>query len=218
MRKSLCLAIILSISTCLAADQLADKWQKRITDAETVYTAAVVKADNARFFAVQKANGDRLKVLKSAMSEATKSGDFNAATAFKEKVANAEKDGATRPKPKNTVKFGGHEYALIEDQATWHVAKKLCEEMGGHLATIESDSENQALLDLCGTSKAEPWIGATDELQEGVWRWVNGAPFTLKIHQDNRADIQHYLLFHPVLGTWDDGDGGARHSFICEWE
>jgi hypothetical protein len=51
VRKSLCLAAILSISTCFAADQLAEKWQKRITDVEAVHTAAMTKADNARFFA-----------------------------------------------------------------------------------------------------------------------------------------------------------------------
>jgi hypothetical protein len=99
VRKSLCLAAILSISTCFAADQLAEKWQKRINDAEANYAAAVAKADNARFFAVQKANGDRLKVLKSALSDATKSGDFDAATAFKEKVKTAELDGTELPDP-----------------------------------------------------------------------------------------------------------------------
>lgn len=206
------------LTASIAADKLADKWQKRITDAESAYTFAVTKADNARFFAVQKANGDRLKILKTAMSDATKLGDLEAATTIRDLVKIAELDGVGKPRPKNAVKFAGHEYALIEDKVTWHVAKKRCEEMGGHLATVESDSENSFLLSASQSSKLEPWIGATDEEHEGVWRWVNGSPFSLTIHKDNFNGIQHYLVYHSMLNTWDDGDGGARNPFICEWD
>jgi hypothetical protein len=219
--KSLCLTILcLSVTTCFAADQLAEKWQKRITDAESTYAAAVTKADNARFFAVQKANGDRLKVLKSALSEATKSGDFNAATAFNEKLANAEKDGTNRPKPKNTVKFGGHEYALIEDKVTWHVAKKLCEEMGGHLVTLETLQEQAAIEELCGRIGA--WVGATDEEAEGKWNWVTGGQVPQSIQSawvlSNSADTEHALVYWGPSGKWEDGVDSNRYPFVCEWE
>lgn len=208
---------VLSVSVAFAAD-LAEKWQKRIDTAQAAYTEAVTKADNAYFYAKQKANVDRLKVLRTVLTDATKAGDFDAAMVAKALITSAEEAGTGRPKPKNVIKFGGHEYALIEDKATWHVAKRLCEEMGGHLATVNSPEENARLLAICKSSKAEAWIGATDEAVEGEWKWVDGSRITMEIHQDNRNDIQHYLVFHGMLGTWDDGDGGLRTSYLCEWD
>ena len=202
----------------LLAAELSEKFAKRLESADAAYQSAVTKADNVRFYALQKATQDRVKILKSALTDATKAGDFDAATEIKRRVAAAETTGGVRAKPKNVVKFGGHEYALIEDKVTWHVAKRLCEEMGGHLAVIETAAENDSLLAFCKASKTEPWIGATDEVKEGLWTWVDGSAVSIALHQDNANGIQHYLLYHAGLGTWDDGDGGSRHLFVCEWD
>ena len=204
------------VSTVFAANQLAEKWQKRISDAETAYAAAVTKADNARFYAVQKANGDRLAVLKKALSDATKAGDFDAATALKEKVNAAEKDGTSRPKPKNTVKFGGHEYALIEEKVTWHVAKRRCEEMGGHLACLKSADEVAFGFDLYKRFGDLIWLGATDEGKEGEWIWVDGSRISpAYVFTDRKGDANH-LIFND--GKLMDGNAGARCAFLCQWE
>ena len=208
---------VLVLASGLAAGELAEKWSKRLESADANYQQAIQKADNVRFYAVQKATQERVKVLKTALADATKAGDFDAATEIKSRLAAAETAGV-RPRPKNVVKFGGHEYALIEDKSTWHVAKRACEEMGGHLATLATNQESDAVLSLCKGSAIEYWIGATDEAAEGQWRWTDGSPVKIQIHQDNAQGIQHYLLFHTALQNWDDGDGGARHSFICEWD
>jgi hypothetical protein len=138
--RKLLVVFMLFVSTTVAAE-LAEKWRKRISGVNVVYTAAVTKADNARFFAIQKANSERLSILKKTLSDATKAGDFDAAALLNEKVRLAELDGISRPKPKNIVRFGRNEYALIEDKVSWHTAKKRCEEMGGHLVTFETPDE-----------------------------------------------------------------------------
>ena len=207
----------LTLATGVFAAELSEKFAKRLESADGAYQTAVMKADNIRFYALQKATADRVKVLKTALADATKAGDFDAATELKARLAAAESAGV-RSKPKNVVKFGGHEYALITEQVTWHVARRLCEEMGGHLAVIETAAENDSLLAFCKASKTEPWIGATDEVKEGLWTWVDGSAVSIALHQDNANGIQHYLLYHAGLGTWDDGDGGSRHLFVCEWD
>lgn len=210
---------VLLCTAVFAADSLVEKWQKRIDSADAAYSAAVKKADDTRFYAVQKANGERLTVLKKALADATKAGDFDAATTLKGLVAAAEKDGISRPKPKNTVKFGGHEYALIEEKVTWHIAKRMCEEMGGHLVTVESAAELHGLQSLCGKTSA--WFGATDEDSEGTWRWVNGTQVPKDLLEsfalDNGNDIEHSLIFWPPTGKWEDGVASSRNSFVCEW-
>jgi hypothetical protein len=212
------LAIVVVFGPVAFAADLSEKWQKRLDSADGLYQAAKLKAENTRFYALQKANGDRLKLLKTALADATKAGDFDAATAIKERITSAAKEGTVRAKPKTTVKFDSHEYALIEEKATWHVAKQICEEMGGHLAVINTPEENVRVTELVKTANRYVWIGATDEVVEGTWEWVDGSPFALDSIRDNGAEVAHFLYFDSLIGKWNDGDGGSRIAFLCEWD
>ncbi|MDB5339705.1 MAG: hypothetical protein JWN70_5324 [Planctomycetaceae bacterium] len=213
------LAIVVVFGSVAFAADLSEKWQKRLDSADGIYQAAKMKADNARFYAMQKANADRLKLLKTALADATKAGDFDAATAIKERVAAVETDVVgSRPKPKNTVKIAGHEYALVEEKATWHVAKQICEEMGGHLATINSQDESRQLLALCKTFSVDVWMGETDEKQEGKWQGVDGSTLMADFSPSNGGGFEHYMFYEDNLGNWDDGNGGVRLAFVCEWD
>jgi hypothetical protein len=161
----------------------------------------------------------RLKVFKTALEAATKSGNFDKATALKERIAAYEADGA-RPRPKDVVKFGGHSYALITDKVTWHVAKKQCEEMGGHLVCFETPVEEKFVFDLCQQSGRILWLGATDEDDEGKWVWATGdfvSPAQADAWPLTSEDLQHHLHFSPGASAFRVGAAGSRCSFICEW-
>jgi hypothetical protein len=70
------------------------------------------------------------------------------------------------------VPFGGHTYALIQENLTWHAAKHRCEAMGGHLVCVETPEEDEFVGRFCNGNIV--WMGGTDELVEGEWRWVTG--------------------------------------------
>lgn len=212
------LVVLFCASGLLAAETLAEKWSKRLESADANYQQAIQKADNVRFYAVQKATQERVKVLKTALADATKAGDFDAATEIKSRLAAAETAGGVRARPKNVVKFGGHEYALIEEKATWHVAKRLCEEMGGHLATIETAAEKAGLADLCRHAQATAWVGASDEDAEGQWKWITGKPLDFEFRHDNANDQEHCMIFWVPSGDWDDNPSSSRSVFVCEWD
>lgn len=209
----------LLVSSLLAAE-LAEKWTKRLDSADGNYREAVQKADNIRFYAVQKASAERIRLLKSAMMDATKAGDLDAANEIKAKLTAAESSGGIRPKPKNVVKFGGHEYAIVDQKVTWHVAKRICEEMGGHLAIINSTDESTFCLSLCKNTPT--WIGGSDEQDESQWRWVDGSVIDPHLRSQMKlADStgeQHHLLYWPQSNGWENGRAGGRVSFLCEWE
>lgn len=220
MSKSICLAACFAFGIAMA--DLPEKWAKRLDSTEANYQSAVQKADNTRFYAVQKANGDRLKALKTTLTDATKAGDFDAATEIKSRLAVAEMAGIARPKPKITVKFGGHEYAMIEPTATWHSAKQICEEMGGHLATFNTPQEEAFLRQLASTNPNGTWAGASDAMEEGKWKWVTGEGVASDVQKSwiisNKDGIEHALAFWPPTGSWEDGIDSIRYPFICEWE
>ena len=206
----------------LAAADLSEKWVKRIDSTERVYHVAVQKADNARFYAVQKANTDRLKTLKSALTDATKAGDFDAATKLKELIGAAEVANGVRPKPKNIIKAGGHEYAFVEETLTYHNARKRCQELGGHLVTFETPQEQEFILQQARTLKIPVWIGATNEDKQDEWRWVTGElvsiPTDWKHDNHDAKSHGHGMTFWPETNGFNDDNLGSRRGLVCEWD
>lgn len=225
MLKHLAVFALLFVSAIAVAQtppatRLAEKWLKRVSAIDAGFETAVMKADSGRFYALQKANGDRLKALKTVLADATRAGDFDAATEIKQRVTAAEASSNVRTRPKNTLKRGGHEYALIEVPEEWHVAKRYCEEMGGHLAIIDSVNEANLINELIDGGKKDAWVGATDEVEEGKWFWINGRPLDDFVLQRSAFDNsgpegQHYL---SILGSHWDNAGSSRRSYVCEWE
>lgn len=220
MRTFFSVAALLAV-TAVATGEISEKLRKKVETAEAVYKAAVEKADNARFYAVQKATGERLKVLRQAMSEATKGGDLEFANAIKGKIDAAEGHGGTRPKPKDTVKLGRHEYALIKEKATWNVAKRICEEMRGHLVTFESPAERDFCVAALKSVNAAGWIGASNESNLERYEWTTGAvvsePFWT-IDNGNQNTIAAAIVYWPPADGFTDHSLGEREFFICEWD
>ena len=54
---------------------------------------------------------------------------------------------------------------------SWQDAKRLCEELGGHLATATSAEENNFIYNHFAQDHY-CWLCGTDQHQEGNWRWV----------------------------------------------
>ena len=52
----------------------------------------------------------------------------------------------------------GHEYALINISLPWREARLYCENLGGHLATIGSASENEFVENLADPINNDVWI------------------------------------------------------------
>lgn len=220
--RNIGLVALLCVFSTVALAELSEKIQKKLDTLEASYKAAVDKANNARYYAVQKASGDRVKAMKQLMTEATKSGDLDGATEIKGRIAAAEAEGGIRAKPKNTVKFGGHEYAIIDEKTTWHLAKRHCEEMGGHLVTMESTGEQEFVVKLSAADQGGKWCGASDEESEGVWTWIEGTKVPMNQTStwsiDNEGGFEHHLFFYPKNGQFMDGSASTRFAYVCEWE
>ena len=108
---------------------------------------------------------------------------------------------------------------------TWQQAEKRCEWKGGHLAVIESSTENFLLYSaMKGYENA--YFGFSDESSEGNWKWVNGTSTSYTNwhsgEPSNQDGIEHYAMFYEKFqdGTWNDADGiiDAGCAYICEWD
>ncbi|WP_013334653.1 putative Ig domain-containing protein [Gloeothece verrucosa] len=101
----------------------------------------------------------------------------------------------------------GHAYVLTDLPGTWNEAQSMAQSMGGHLVTITSAAENQFLLNQFGSSQ-NYWIGLSDAVVEGNWRWVNGEPFNYANWgngEPNNAGNEDYAVFNGSgVGRWND--------------
>lgn len=133
--------------------------------------------------------------------------------------------------PKDAVVFKQHSYKFFPDVLDWRQAKIRCEELGGHLPIVETDEENSFLNSLAEKSITNHgewdaiWLGATDEQQEGEWKWVSGQPlaFTKWFDQqpNNKQNEEHYMILYLKASSWCDQPlVSTLHNpnFICEWD
>ncbi len=215
--KSIRLCCVLSL-LLFGADKAKSPALER---ADQTYRSTITKAQSEFDRAKAKAMEVRQKAYRDALAAATRAGDFDTAAAIKLAISEFEVNGelvTKRSKPKDLVKFEEHEYAVIREPLSWHIAKRVCEEMGGHLATINSTREQEFLVKTCLAAKTECWLGATDEHEEGKWLWVDGSiADSTKFEVDNYNGSEH-SIYCALDGVFRDMYSGKRYAYVCEWD
>ena len=134
-----------------------------------------------------------------------------------------------------------HYYQRIDTAMSWDDAKKYCESLGGHLATVTSVEENAFIYKNFGRDHV-CWLGGTDEAEEGKWRWVTGEPFTFQNwyrgQPTNSGKSEHYVAlgntrsvikngvsyYYRFGASWNDHVANGRYQGVlitfpvCEWD
>ena len=100
----------------------------------------------------------------------------------------------------------GNSYYLSQDGLTWQGGEDYALTLGGHLASLNSAEEENALR---GTFQ-RGWIGFTDRDSEGTWRWTDGSSVNYTNwdsgQPDNARGIQHFAQVWTGGGKWDDAE------------
>jgi hypothetical protein len=129
--------------------------------------------------------------------------------------------------PSDAQYFGGKWYRLYTDECSWPDAKQRCEtRYGGRLAVVPDARTWEFIKTI--TADKWFWLGATDEVVVGNWKWIDGTAMSFTAwdrgQPDNVGAREHYL--HGGFGDsgdWNDApkDGriGRRRvvGYVCEW-
>jgi len=125
----------------------------------------------------------------------------------------------------------GEKYQIYDVGMTWDDAKAYCKSQGRHLATITSQSEQDAVVQVIEEGTMESyWLGG--EEIDGTWSWITGEKFDWTYWDSGEPNgsgdrLQIYSSRYPsgIVNGWDDtyasGDqgGGLTYSQIgavCE--
>ena len=133
--------------------------------------------------------------------------------------------------PANAGVFNGHHYYVFSNKDyTYDQASQFCVAVGGHLATITSQEENDFLFQYMKDSGYKSaYFGFSDAITEGTWVWANGEVSDYTNWSKNEPNAERkgedYAMFYYKYGTgmWNDGDFGSStvnggKAFICEWD
>lgn len=135
----------------------------------------------------------------------------------------------------NPLMYNGHAYGIFNYKnkglKSFSQCEKYCEKIGGHLVVINDNAENTAVYNyLRKQGLLEALIGLTDEKEEGVWVWKNGAESDYRnwaAGQPNNGATngnpkrENYVEFSSKTldGKWNDITFNSQTQyFICEWE
>ncbi len=142
--------------------------------------------------------------------------------------------------PQGALEFQGSKYQLVikADQPAWQKCKAEAEAMGGHLAVINSEAENEWILRTFGsaltTGSAQLWLGAMRGGKDAEWEWVTGDPFEKTFWmsdkpnagKDQESQWMSLLRRHSgelgwnsvVAGDYRGNDRPNLKGFIVEWD
>jgi len=153
-------------------------------------------------------------------------------TIAEEETLNEADEDIETPDTKNmsgesaTAQFDKHSYMLYNEVATsWEEAELFCENLGGHLATISSQEENDFLYEyITSLETYSSYFGLVKT--NDSWTWVTGEPLNfINWAQGEPGTDEMYGMFYWKFldGKWNDGDFGkgtdsGGTAFICEWD
>jgi len=78
--------------------------------------------------------------------------------------------------PDDWSEFEGHCYLFNQNAESWQSAETDCINVGGHLASIHSETEKDFVCSII-VNKVRTWLGASDIVTEGQWVWTDGTPW-----------------------------------------
>ena len=124
--------------------------------------------------------------------------------------------------PSGAGKFSGHYYYVYPNGtcSSYSAAAAYCKSLGGHLATITSDSENQYVYNYM-VSRGERMAYIGFYKTSGGWKWMDGTTSSYAKWNPGEPEGQPYARYkNKYGGTWVDDYWGtfSNTRFICEWD
>jgi Ca2+-binding RTX toxin-like protein len=120
--------------------------------------------------------------------------------------------------PTNPYEYNRSIYRLTT-AGTWQQAQAQAQSLGGNLVTVNNQAEQDWLVSTFGGSE-QLWIGLTDEVTEGQFRWASGETSTftnwLPGEPNNVGNEDYVGMNFDGAGKWNDYSSTSSQRGIIE--
>lgn len=127
--------------------------------------------------------------------------------------------------PESAAYFNMNYYQLYSGVVdSWEEAERYCENLGGHLAVINTEEENAYLYNyMVNCDFTSAYFGLLDVNNDNNWKWIDGSELSYTNWADGEPSSlsEPYGMFYFKFtdGKWNDGQWGDNTTaFICEWD
>ncbi|XP_029981062.1 CD209 antigen-like protein C [Sphaeramia orbicularis] len=113
-------------------------------------------------------------------------------------------------------------YFFSSTAGPWEAGRNDCKNRDADLVVIDSTEEQEFIQGF----KDYYWIGLTDRVNEGTWKWVDGSPVTLTFWDkgepnngmgSNGVNLgEEDCAEKPAKGKWNDLSCNTLRRWICE--
>ena len=133
-------------------------------------------------------------------------------------------------------------FEIVEGAFSWENAKLDAESKGGTLAILDTEEKMTQAYDFLMTefnfwSQNDLWIGLTDEVTEGQWKWIDGTDLNysnwygtgfgaepnnnFRLSGDDPLAENYASIFrndqnHHTNGEWNDRVGSTQLSYLLQ--
>lgn len=120
--------------------------------------------------------------------------------------------------------FQSNCYFFSTNTLTWDLSVKNCSDLGAHLVVINTVAEQEFLFNAKPRGR-EFYIGLTDQVVEGRWKWVDGTPFNKSLsfwdegEPNNLATVEDCVTIRDSSNSrknWNDVPCFLNMFRICE--
>lgn len=120
--------------------------------------------------------------------------------------------------------YNDHCYTIINGSYNWSEAEAYCEELGGHLATVTSQGEQNFIMSINSSNQCL-WLGGY-RIGTNSWGWVTGETWSYTYWGEgepndstNVVSEENRVCTFPMY--WNDLNENnlyEQDGFICEWD
>ncbi|CAH1785594.1 unnamed protein product, partial [Owenia fusiformis] len=118
------------------------------------------------------------------------------------------------------VLFNNKCYAFTESLKRWADVRSFCQQFGddGDMLVIKSLAELNFLKTEISRRDTSHWTGATDEGDDGNWRWIDGSPWDPEIGERMwYSSIKNYnCAYSRRVGDWDSMSCSNLNRALCK--
>ncbi|XP_056303014.1 ladderlectin-like isoform X1 [Danio aesculapii] len=119
--------------------------------------------------------------------------------------------------PRDWRKSGSRCFKFFSRSVNWVTAERNCQSLGGNLASVHNQVENDLLLSLVpGSTRC--WIGGHDGEQNGQWLWSDGSSFgyTNWCSGEPSSGSEHCLEINWTSNRcWNNVGCSSTMGYLC---